>query len=147
MPVQYNITADSRPDYDDWGPDNYWSCLDWITWHKAMKAKYGQERANQVFVQYYGEAGFGAASYDCRTFNSDFREYARDNGFLDQLYGGIGVIMQPFGWAIETGGNLVENIGGAAVGTTKVLRILIPVAAIAIIGGALYWGYTKYIKK
>jgi hypothetical protein len=37
----YNtITADSKPDYDDWGWDDYWDIEDWMKWHKELCKRY-----------------------------------------------------------------------------------------------------------
>lgn len=41
--AKYTITADSKPDFDDWGPDDYWSLKDWVDWHKALVNKYSDK--------------------------------------------------------------------------------------------------------
>lgn len=122
------ITANSQPNYDEWGWDDYWSCEDWVEWHKALKNAYGQSQANQTFVQAFHQASFGASSYDCRTFNTAFRTYAKDNGILDALYQGIGVLMIPAGSAIEIGGNIV----GLAVNTSSLLKKIVPLIIILV---------------
>lgn len=148
--MPYTITAESKPDYDQWGPDDFWSCQDWILWHKALKEKYGKDEANVRFVQAYGAPGLieglGSAHWDCRTFNQEFRNYAEANGFLTALFEGIGILTQPLGWVIDTSGNIIKNVGEGAQGLSKVLRIAIPVAAVLLIAGGAWWGYKTYIK-
>lgn len=125
----YPITAQSTPNYDDWGWDQYWNCEDWIAWHKELVKAYGLQQANLRFITAYHQASFGAASYDCRTFNRSFREYARQNGFLDALYQGIGAIMQPVGPVIETGSNILD----VAVTTSSMLKKLLPLVFILLV--------------
>lgn len=120
------ITSSSVPNYDNWGWDTYWSCEDWIQWHKELKKDFGLDHANLTFANAFNQAGFGAASYNCRTFNSAFRTYARDNGFLESLYAGIGVIMEPAGDVLETGGNIL----GSAVSASEILKKLIPIVTV-----------------
>ncbi len=120
------ITASSTPNYDEWGWDDYWNCEDWLQWHRALKAAHGLDAANYTFITAYHQASFGAASFDCRTFNSAFREYARQNGFHDALYLGIGAIMQPVGDVLETGGNII----GSALSASETLKKLIPIMMI-----------------
>lgn len=126
--MPFVITADSTPVLDGWGWDDYWNCNDWITWHKAMKAAYGPEYANSNFLQHYHQGGFGASNYDCRTFNSAFKTYAKENGFYDGLFSGIGIIMQPVSGIISVGSNLGETV----INTTSILKWLVPIALIAL---------------
>jgi hypothetical protein len=123
------ITAQSSPDYDGWGPDTYWRCNEWIQWHQALKNAYGLTEANTKFITAYHKAGFGAASYDCRTFNQEFRTYARQNGFFDALFEGIGSLMQPVGSVLETGGNVL----GTVQSVTEVIRKLTPLLVITAV--------------
>ena len=42
-----DITANSYPDYDSWGWDNYWGCTDWMIWYGKLKEAYGTTEAKQ----------------------------------------------------------------------------------------------------
>lgn len=145
----YTITADSTPNLDDWGWDDYWDAQDWMYWHSLMVDKYGLEWANRTFIQAYHSASFGADSYDWRTFNSDFRQYADENGFLDALYDGVlGVITQPIGGAIEIGENLGEGISNVSEGVKKsseLISYLLPLLLlfVVVIGG--FYVYKKHL--
>ncbi len=131
------ITATSQPNYDDWGWDDYWNCNDWITWHQELVKAHGIDYANRRFVEAFHQATFGAASYDCRTFNSAFRKYASDNGFLEALYDGLlGTVMSPVGTVIDIGGNIVDaagNIAGAASNATETIKKVIPILIILVV--------------
>lgn len=144
----YTITADSIPDYDEWGPDDYWSCADWITWHKAMKSKYGKDEANRRFLSAFHQAGFLASSYDCRSFNSEFRQYSKDNGFYDGLYDGLAVITQPIGVGtdvVNAAGQTVSNISQGISNTSKAAKYAIPAVILVVSALVLMWFYRKFV--
>lgn len=129
----FTITADSVPDLDEWGWDDYWKINDWITWHKAMKKKYGKDYANTKFLQWWGKQTTGANPLDARSFNSDFRKYAKDNGFLNALYADAPII-QPIGAGtdiISGASDVVSNVGETVVSASKVVKILVPVLLVA----------------
>lgn len=126
----YIITADSEPDYDEWGPDCFWGCSEWIQWHKAQKAKYGKAAADANFSAAWSKNGWGSAPLDCRTFNSEFRNYMRTEKLLDAAIGNAAIV-RPIGAAsdvlkdasevittvssqtknaAENAGNLVNNV-------------------------------------
>ena len=155
------ITADSTPDLDDWGIDSYWSCEDWVAWHKELKKKFGLDEANRLFITEYHKGGFGASSFDCRSFNADFRKYAKENNFFNALYDGLaGLITQPLGAVkdvVSAASNTVSNVADAAeeavsdaskaadniFNTIKwVLPVLLVLAAI----GASFYVYNRFIK-
>ena len=125
---------DATPAYDGWGWDDYWSASDWLAWHRAMKAAYGLEVANSRFVNAW-EAGIGwfsnSVPINARTFDSSFRDYARENGFLDALYGqGLGALAQPIG-AITDTGSAVGEVGAGIKTSGNVLRYVVPVVIVA----------------
>lgn len=140
------ITANLTPDLDDWGWDSSWSCEQWIQWHKAMKAAWGQEKANYRFIYWWDQQTMGASGYDCRSFNSSFREYARENGFLDALFSGIGVLAAPIGWTIDAAGNIADIAGNAVEageGVSKVLKVLLPVLVVVAVFFIVVYGYKQ----
>lgn len=109
------ITWTSTPLYDEWGWwGDYWKCNDWMEWHRALKNRFGLNEANRIFITAYHKAGFGAASYDCRTFNPDFIKYAKENGFYSALFIGLaGIIMQPVSNVVNTGSTAVNTVNTA----------------------------------
>ncbi len=142
-PLHEPSSADALPDFDEWGWDEYWSADDWIEWHAAMKQEYGLRQANETFLAYWQEQGAGASPYSARSFDSSFREYARANGFLDDLFDGPSVIFQPLGWGTDilgggtnVAGNLpgVINAAGNALGAVSVIWPVLLLGAILIYG-------------
>ncbi len=159
MAMTYNITADSSPDYDDWGWDDYWQPQDWIVWHRAMKAKYSLDEANKRFIDAFLKAGSFAASYNWRSTDTEFKKYAKANGFYDSLFSGIGGLIGKVAslggsvitTASDSGSALVENAGQAATNlsesitnTSKVLKVLIPVVVVLVVAGILWYGIKKF---
>lgn len=144
--ANFTITADSAPVYDDWGWSDHWDCYDWMLWHKALVGKYGADKANTMFITAYQNAGFLADSYNCRTLNSDFIGYAKDNGFYDGLFEGIGgLIVKPIAIgqsALQGTENLVEG----ATKTANVLKYAVPALFIVASIGLVWFGYDKFIK-
>src|SRR3990167_8354248 len=112
MAKEYIITADSEPDLDEWGYDDYWLINNWIEWHKMMKKKYGVEIANSRFIQWWNKQSSGANPIDARSFNSVFRNYAKENKFLDNLFSGASWV-KPIGAGtdiISSGSDAISNV-------------------------------------
>ncbi len=144
------INALSTPDYDSWGPDDYWGVRDWIDWHKALVDAYGASEANRRFLAAYHGASFGAASYAWRSTSKEFRDYAKANGFYDGLFegvgGGLARISATFGSIFETTSGTVEGVGSAISGSASVIRYVLPVAIVAASVGAGFYLYKRFIK-
>ena len=128
--------ASSTPDYDNWGPDSWWTAQDWVTWHKALKAQYGLDEANARFITAWQQQGIGASPLDARSFDSSFRDYAKANGFFDALYYGLGALAKPIG----TVSDVVTNVSKGIETTATLTKYLIPIAAIAL----AYMALTAY---
>lgn len=160
MPVgQYsNINSESTPVIDGWGYGDYWGAQDWIFWHGKLKQKYGLAEANRIFISHYLSAGFGAASYDWRTFNQAFRSYAKENNFYNALWNGLDALIKPLGDGIEiitegseaienaaeSAGEAVVNVSSSISGGTKTLKYIIPIAVLAVAVGAFFFFNNKY---
>lgn len=150
--MSYDIQWNSKPDYDDWGWDDYWDINDWVEWHKALKKHYGLKDANKIFIKAWEQQSDGANPIGARTFNSTFKNYAKLNNFYDQLFdsaGVFGTILKPAAAttsAVDSASNAVANVAKAAEKTTKtasyVLPIMLGVAATAAIGIGIY-KYTR----
>lgn len=147
--VTKQITAASEPDLDDWGWDDYWTCAQWIEWHKKMVPVWGIDEANARFIYWFNQQSIGAHAIDCRSFDFSFRQYASDNGFLNGLYTGIGgVLATPIGAVTDistAGTSIVSGAANTAVGTSKsignIVKILPYLALIVAILVALYFSY------
>lgn len=131
------ITAESVPDYDDWGWDNYWTCNDWVEWHKALKKKFGKEKADSVWISAWDKQDMFEHNMNWCKYDSGFAHYmSSENLPVGHLLSDVIV------GAGDVGGNLID----AAAGTSKVLKIIIPVAIVLASGIFLYWGYKTFVK-
>lgn len=97
---------------------DYWSAATWIAWHKAVMAKYGQQRANEVLIQWWNKAPIASPTTDFRTMDDDFINYAKKNGFYDALFGGILGIA---GKTVALGTATVEGAKNVISGATDVI--------------------------
>jgi hypothetical protein len=136
-------SADATPDYDSWGWDDWWTAADWQRWHGALKARFGLVEANHHFIAAWEQQSLGASPLDARSFNSDFKAYAKENGFYDALFQGLGVLARPVSAGVQVitaGSEVVEDVVDAtasAVSTTAAAaKWLLPVAALVM--GFLY---------
>lgn len=134
------ITADSKPVYCYFGGEGCWTCNDLIVWHKALVAKYGLDKANQIFLDSWNnDTPVVCEQLDCRSFDSAFREYAKANGLFSGLYNNVGIIAQPIGYVgdlVNTTATALSNIVGAGANTAKVLKYVLPtiIIIIAVVG-------------
>lgn len=96
------INWNSVPDYDEWGIDTSWNCMDWVTYHKKLAEHFGKPTATEIWNYAYAQSGSLSSNLDCRTFNTDFRKYVRDNNLSP--YQGAGIytpILQGYGTASD----------------------------------------------
>lgn len=72
-----DITAESKPVYDTpfWPFDEAWTCRDWITWHKRMKEKFGQQVANDTFLKAWDKQNFFEWNKSFCKYGDEFVEY------------------------------------------------------------------------
>lgn len=150
-------TWDIAPDYDNWGSDTKWECDEWIAWHKRLKEHFGEERAKLIWNYAYAQGSAFASHWDCRTFNSNFRAYARKEG-LD-TYANVKVPLIP--QVLDLSGTGFELLGDtsnaiAGIGDTissffggnggKGFRVALYGALGLSLGYLMYRGY-KMINK
>jgi hypothetical protein len=149
-----SITYQSTPDYDNWGPDTYWSPEDWINWHKALKQQYGKAKADDLWLKAYHRAGAFGEEYSYRSFSTPFRVYAKQEGLYDALFDGIGgkialplsIIASLFEGASDT----ATGVADVARGIPEVISSLATwMKVVLVIAFALILGYLamKYLPK
>jgi hypothetical protein len=120
---------DATPDFDNWGPDTWWKASEWMTWHKSMKSKYSLEEANRRFISAWQDQSILSGPIDARSFDVTFRNYAKDNGFFDDLYWNLGVFTRPIGVSTD----LVAGITKGISTTAELSKYLIPVAVVSFL--------------
>ena len=149
-------TWNIAPDYDQWGVDEYWGCSEWIAWHKRLKEHFGTERAKLIWDYAYAQGTLGASHADCRTTNSAFRAYARQEGLDTYASVKIPIIPQVLNLVgsgiefLDDTSNVVSGIGdgiaGVFGGNGKTIKIILYGALSLSVGYLLYRGY-KMIEK
>lgn len=160
LKTSYNITADSTPDYDDWGMDDYWSLADWVEWHKQLRNKYSSDnkeakteidgtyylikwntKADQIWLDAWKKQSFNAAPINemMKVGTSDFA-YLKANIFL---YMGTTAVLYDFNpynpYAVVE--NIIKPMGeaitGVVSGVKTALKVLPIVAGVGIGIGVL----------
>lgn len=135
----FTITADSVPDFDNWGWDDYWDCSDWMRWHQLMKAAYGLDHANRQFIDYWSDQDAFMEPFNWCKYHSDFADYFEAQGInMGWLFSNLVVATEEVG---EDAIDVVENVSSGASGVSTVIKYAAPVAA--IIGGA--WAIDKWV--
>ncbi len=125
---------DALPLYDEIGFGDYWSAADWIAWHRSMKSKYGIDEANRRFISAWHDGigiVFNKVPIDARTVDSSFRAYAKENGFFDALFSGLGALAKPIG-LITDAGDAVSSVGEGVKITGSLAKWVLPAAALVI---------------
>jgi len=138
----FTITADSTPVYDGWGWDDYWSCEDWISWHKALKEKFGKASADLKWIDAWNAQSIDASPYNWCKYGTGFNSYVNKEGLpvthllADVISGGT-----------KVGENLIDtatNASGIPVNIAKILKVAIPIVLVLAIVGFVIWAYKKY---
>jgi len=138
------ITANTQPDYDDWGPDEYWGCTEWKAWHMALVESLGLAAANIVFKTAWDKQDSFSGPYNWCKYDAAWVNYFLSNG-LD-LRSIVSAIIVPVvslpGNVVQTGSNVITNTTGAAESLSKLIK---PVSILAL-GALAYYGYKTYMK-
>lgn len=128
------MNADSEPDLDDWGIDDYWTCSDWIDWYYMNKNRYGKATAVDKFFHYWEQQTIGAHALDCRTFNQDFRDFQQREGIQDRIMDGLGIFYVP----IQAYGAAGDVVTTATTQISNARKYVLPVAAVLLIAAVTY---------
>jgi hypothetical protein len=150
------INWNTVPDYDEWGVDTWWKCQDWIMWHKRLVEHFNKEIAKDLWNYAFAKSGNLSGNLDCRTFNTTFRKYVKDNDLSP--FEGAGIftpILEGYGTAsdIVVGGlDTVSNVSsGVFGGINSVLggdAFKKTISIVAIVGGIVGVAYVyKAFKK
>lgn len=128
----------TAPDYDQWGSDTWWNCSDWILWHKLLKEKFGQNKANFIWNYAYSQSGNLSGNLNCRTFDSSFRSYVQKNQLNPYANAGIFTpVLQGTGTIQDVSGGILGGI--SSVFTSNNVKKIFTVLTIgALVVGGLY---------
>lgn len=141
--AEYTITADSKPDFDDWGWDEYWSCSEWKEWFMALKAKHGKKNAQDMWIKAWQSQGAFSHALDCRSFNEEFKTFLKNQGLWDGAHSFISKLIAGGTTAVGSTGDAVGSVAEGASDTvgalSKTLKYVIPaVLLIGLIGVSAY---------
>ena len=78
--MTYDINADSYPDYDEWGYDDYWKIPDWQTFYDKLIAKYGADEGSRRWLDAWHRQTWGANPNNLRT---SIRDWGASKGLWD----------------------------------------------------------------
>lgn len=130
-----NINWNTVPNYDEWGFDSKWGCEEWIEYHKALKNRFGKDKAKYVWDYAFAQGSEFSEHWNCRSFNSDFRKYVQKYD-LDpykntwSFIKGIGMATDVVSGVIDTASFVTRN--------TKTILI------VGLIGVATFYGFKAY---
>tara|TARA_R100000231_G_scaffold112229_2_gene83211 strand:+ start:1222 stop:1671 length:450 start_codon:yes stop_codon:yes gene_type:complete len=127
-----SITAQSTPDYDSFGVDDYWTCNDWMIWHTRLKAEYGLTTANEIWMTAWNEQGAFESNYNWCKYNCTFAAFAdRNNLPVKNIFSRLtcGVV------------DVSSNIADGFTTGAKVVRVAIP---LAVIGVGIFYAFKAY---
>ena len=128
----------TAPDYDQWGKWYFLELYDWILWHQYLKAKFGKTKANFLWDYAFSQSGTLSSNLDCRTFNSNFREYVKANGLNPFANAGI------FTPVLQGAGTIQDVTSGVFGGissffTSGNIKTILNVLSVgAVVVGGLY---------
>jgi len=136
-PISYN----SAPQYDGWGPGDYWSCAQWVEYHKALKQHYGANQAIAIWSAAWAAQDSFAGPYNWCKYSTEFAQYFANEGIdvgwlLSHIVTGVDQVATG---VVHT----TVNVASGAENVSKVLKYAAPLAVFGI--GA--WGFNKYVKK
>ena len=114
-----DITAQSLPDYDGLGWDNYWTCTDWMIWYGKLKEGFGTEEAKFRWKSAWEKQDSTASPYMWCLYSDEFYEFIRDNELglsnviadvtsgggaaITGLFGGLGWFGKNIKWIVPAG--------------------------------------------
>lgn len=133
------ITWQSVPDYDEWFWGSHWTCFDWITWYKALKAHYPKDVAKQKWVEGWNGSDSFLKNIDptdetACLLNPDFANYFKKEGInIDNAFSAVIVAFQ----------TITETTADTGVRLAKFVKAIAPVLAIGV---GLYFAAPYLIK-
>ena len=138
------ITAQSQPDLDDWGPDSYWGCAQWMNWHIELAKVMPLQQANLVWLTAWEKQTFGAYAKDWCKFDNTFVNYLVNVGLLDTAEPGMILpnVLNTGGAVVNAGSQAAQNASSAVNFLTKLIK---PALVVGLIGAA-YYGYKQVSK-
>jgi hypothetical protein len=112
--MAYDINADSYPDYDDWGYDDYWKLPDWQNFYDKLIAKYGADEGSRRWLDAWWRQGVGASPMN----NEDsIKEWAVARGLWKERGLFSSNMLRPSEFLAPSTSNQGQVVNGGVVGT------------------------------
>jgi len=158
------IRWDSTPIYEDLYcifscSNDYWTCADWEAWHKALDAKFGTYKANDIWLAAWQApenqclllASMGCPDTDFCRVNCDFVEYFYSKGItignvLSNVYCDLSNVVMDITQVTSNVTGAAGNLSDGIQQTSSVLGNLLPLGAL-IVGGYFVYNYATTEKK
>lgn len=133
-----NITAQSEPDYDEWGWDEYWTCADWMAAHQKRVLAYGVNAANEWFIDRWSAQDGFMAPYNWCKYDADFANYFNSQGInVGWLLSNVFVTVSN---VTQDGLSIIEDTTDSL---SKFIETLKP-ASPFLLAGAIVWLVDRY---
>jgi hypothetical protein len=118
---------------------DYWDSLDWLAYHKALVAAYGNDQANEKFVKAWEDypawmlfpvhIGFRNSLWSS---NDIFINYCKSVGVYDRLFSGVlGSIFKIQSTAVSVTSDVTAAVSNVASSTKSLSSYLLPLALFA----------------
>lgn len=148
MPI---INWNSVPDYDEWGIDDFWSCNDWITWHKKLAQHFGEGTATEIWNYAFAQTTNLSSNLDCNSLDASFRAYVREHNLkpnTDLLVETLGTTTDLLSGALSTTSDVASGVFGTAKSIFGGDNFKKTFTIVGIVGGILAVAYVyKAFKK
>lgn len=145
------INWNTVPDYDEWGWDEFWSCADWITWHKKLSEHFGEKTATEIWNYAFEKTTNLSSNLDCNAFDSDFRSYVKSHGLVvnnDLVTQAIGTTSDVLSGALGTTSNVASGLFGTVDSVFGGGNFKKTINIVLIVGGVIGIAYVyKAFKK
>ncbi len=135
--MAFVITADSTPVEDGWGWADYWTCADWVEWHKQLKAVHGPDESKRIWVAAWEAQSVDANPYNWCKYDSVATSYLKSNG-ID-----IGNIVSRLTNTVSTLSKTADTTATVSADTANKLKFLIPIVILILLVLALLFIYKK----
>jgi hypothetical protein len=133
MATIFTINADSTPILDEWGWADYWGVYDWIRWHALNVVKYGKQKANEKFIQWWNSQSIDANPWNWGKYNPDFRAYLEKYDLLPVVTNVVADVVSGTTGAVSGASEAIKDITAGAGATIKTASFLLPAIFIIIL--------------
>ena len=133
------------------GVDSFWSCEDWITWHKKLAEHFGEATAKEIWDYAFKKTTNLSSNLDCVSFNSTFRAYIKQHNLkvyedlTTDVLGGTTTVLHS---AVNTTANVATGLLGTVDSLFGGSNLKKTINIVLIVGGIIGVAYVyKAFKK